>query len=253
MGAEKSIASARYNVSGCKDGWEGRGLPLWNKCHSNLFVLANTGEETYSLNIKVLARQFREVEGEYQVATWPKDVLVYHTATNEYRAQGQVSLGMGLNVFFWCHSRLHPRSFKTEADRISMSQPGDLEDGLNVQLVPAEGEVWDTYLLTEHARGYDSKADITPINMGKAPFFTTDRVSVARKTGKPAQLLQLTWLNAIKNRVSCMCDAYRYSCIANLPYWQVPQEAQLTTYFNIALVDHPTVYKTNRWERQVNE
>ena len=133
--------------------------------------------------------------------------------------------------------------YKNEDDRQRAVSAGSLEDGLNVTMTPSEGQVWDTYLLSEHVTGYEGKADITPINMGKAPLYSTDRVSVARKRGEPAQLLQLTWLNAIKSRVNCLCDAYRYSCFANLPYWQVPQEAQLTTYYHMVLLESPTIQR----------
>jgi hypothetical protein len=61
-----------------------------------------------------------------------------------FRKQTELDLNVGLTVFFWCHKKIHPSFWKTEADRDKASLPHILADGLHMQMVPGEGEVWDT-------------------------------------------------------------------------------------------------------------
>jgi len=233
-----------YNMDNCGQP-QNYTASVWHQCHSNMLVLGNVGTDDYSMQVKILEmglqRGYTIVE---EAMVQEHKLLVYDNNSGTYQPKDMVQLSVGLNVFFWCHQHLRPHMFKSEQERVQGSDPRDLSEGLNIQLLPGDGEEWDTYLLSEHEMGYSGKSDITPVNMGKSPPFGTDRVSIARKMGQPPQLLQMTWLKIIKQRTMCSRGRFSYSCIEPyLPYHQVPELTEGTTYWHMVPLQNPYVGK----------
>jgi hypothetical protein len=229
-----------FDVTECSWICDWRNQTIWEKCHSNMFILGNAGNENFSIDVRILGHQVVEKDGKRHVDTWEKDMLVGNKGDKTFKSQGSIRLNVGLTVLFWCHKKIHPSFWKTKADRDNASLPHRLKEGLHMQMTPGEGEVWDTYLLTEHTRGYSGRTDASPICRSKIPLFTTDRISLARKEDRPAHLFQLAWKDDIRSRIGCECPTYGYPCQANLPWWKIPGDEQLASYFYIAVLEDPS-------------
>jgi hypothetical protein len=160
-------------------------------------VIANTGNENFSIKIDVLEKDMHIYTTEehrmgirYTVNTG-SPILQYNETTNTYSETVHVNLHMGLNVMFWCTQKLSPWFYDSEEHRLQNSEEDDLEHDLNVQVTPGPGQVWDSYLFREMRRGYSGKCHTSPVTCGAGlSFFTIDRVSIAQFKDKPASLLQ---------------------------------------------------------------
>jgi hypothetical protein len=232
----------KYNVQICDPTWGDKSSPRWKKCHGVLAILANRGMEDYSVDLTLIRKSYVYQDGNLAIETETgKQPLWYNSWANSYTEVSKINLNVGLNVLFWCSQKLKPRVHCSEEDRLRYSTNEHLWGGTNLQITPGTGQVWDTYLLREGTKGFSGKSDATPISEGEAPFFATDRITIARKANEPSQLLQQTWMKAIRERVRGKREFEYYQTRHTLPIHQVPMVAQTVSYFHLIKLENPKV------------
>ena len=241
----KMVRSYDFHI--CDPTWEqGKNL-YYNKCHSLLAILATTGMENYQLNFTILEPNIthdlsqEKLTVRYHIHDEQKPLL-YRNNTNTYEGKTSIKLSLGLNVLFWCSSRLRPRVHRSEVERSQYSSFKDLRNGLNLQITPGINEVWDTYLLNEMRNGYSGKSEASPvISHGNYPFLCIDRVAVCRQENKPSGLLQQSWLKAIRTRVHGHSKFLYYNTRGHLPMSSFPTLAHEVTFLQLIHLDYPKV------------
>jgi hypothetical protein len=219
---------------------------VYNRCHSLIALLSTNGVNNYWVNVKIVHANITnsiatgQVEVLYDLDE-SKQALIYDSHKNTYTSNAKIQLNLGLNVIFWCNRKIKPRAHASEEERVRYSNFTYLNVGPNVQLTPGENQVWDTYLLSEARNGYSGKTEASPIGGGYCyPFFCTDRITIARNRHMPSELLQQSWLTAIKYRVHGRGEFQFYNLRGKLPISRVPCMAQNVTFHHLMKLRDPS-------------
>jgi hypothetical protein len=234
----------KYDVRICDPFWGFETPFAYKRCHGIMAVIANTGNENFSIKIDMLEKDMHIYTTEehrmgirYTVNTG-SPILQYNETTNTYSETVHVKLHMGLNVIFWCTQKLSPRFYDSEEHRIQNSEEDDLDHDLNIQVTPGPGQVWDTYLFREMRKGYSGKCHTSPVTCGAGlSFFTIDRVSIARYKDKPASLLQQSWFEILKERVEG--ELLYFNLTGSLPLNRIPKVMQQVAFWHLIRLGNP--------------
>ncbi len=104
----------KYDVRICDPFWGFETPFSYKRCHGIMAVIANTGNENFSIKVNILEKDMHIYTTEehrmgirYTVNTG-SPILQYDETTNTYSETVHVKLHMGLNVIFFVHAKAKP-------------------------------------------------------------------------------------------------------------------------------------------------
>jgi hypothetical protein len=91
-----------FDVTECSWITDWRDQTIWEKYHSNMFVLGNAGNEDFTIDVSILGQQVVEKDGR---------MLIGDKGDRTFWKQTQLQLNVGLNILFWCHKKKYTPPF----------------------------------------------------------------------------------------------------------------------------------------------